>query len=92
MGGNALPAQRGWPKFTIYIDPQEIGADLGRPIDDRVILLDAEPGSVFMRDWTPQILPPERHQGYALQWFTFAFAALVIFIVLHWRRVQPRPR
>ena len=43
----------------------------------------------FLREWTPQILPPERHQGYALQWFTFALAALVIFLVLHWRRVQP---
>lgn len=92
MGGNALPNQREWPKLTIYIDPGEIGADLGRPIDDRVILLDAQAGSVFKREWTPQILPPERHHGYALQWFTFALAALVIFIVLHWRREQPGSR
>lgn len=87
LGGNALPAQTRWPKLTIYIDPGEIAQDLGRRIDTRVLLLDADPASGFAREWTPQILPPERHRGYALQWFSFALAAIVIFIVLHWRRV-----
>lgn len=89
LGGNRLPLQGDWPKTTIYIDPGEIGEDAGLRIDTRVLLLDAEPGSGFARDWTPQILPPERHRGYALQWFAFAVAALVIFIVLHWRRAKP---
>ena len=87
LGGNALPAQSQWPKLTIYIDPSEIAQDLGRRVDTRVLLLDPDPASGFAREWTPQILPPERHQGYALQWFSFALAAIVIFIVLHWRRV-----
>ena len=86
MGGNALPGQSSWPKLTIYIDTAEIGEDLGRSIDSGVLLLDAEPGSVFFRNWTPQIIPPEKHLGYAFQWFCFALASLVIFIVLHWRR------
>ncbi len=91
LGGNALPAQTRWPKLTIYIDTAEIAQDLGRRVDGRVLLLDADPASGFEREWTPQILPPERHRGYALQWFSFAVAAIVIFIVLHWRRVQPGP-
>lgn len=86
MGGNALPAQANWPKLTIYIDTEEIGEDLGRHIDSGVLLLDPEPQSVFFREWTPQIIPPEKHLGYAFQWFCFAVASLVIFIVLHWRR------
>lgn len=86
LGGNALPGQAHWPKLTIRIDTTEIGEDLGHPIDSRVILLDADPASGFMREWTPQIIPPERHLGYALQWFGFVVATLVIFIVLHWRR------
>ena len=89
LGGNPLPAQVQWPKLTIYIDLDEIGADLGRSVGDRVLLLDADPASGFMREWAPQVLPPERHRGYALQWFSFALAALVIFIVLHWRRKEP---
>lgn len=51
-----------------------------------MILLDAEAGSGFMREWMPQIIPPERHLGYAVQWFGFLLTTLVIFIVLHWRR------
>lgn len=86
MGGNALPRQDHWPKLTIYIDPKEIGADLGRPIDTRVLLLDADPESGFVREWTPQVMSPERHRGYAFQWFCFVIASVVIFIVLHWRR------
>jgi len=86
MGGNSLPRQNGWPKLTIYIDTVEIGEDLGRDIDEGVLLLDAEPDSIFMRQWTPQIIPPEKHLGYAFQWFCFALASIVIFIVLHWRR------
>lgn len=91
LGGNALPAQSRWPKLTIVIDTDEIATDLGRGVDEHVLLLDADPASGFERAWTPQILPPERHRGYALQWFSFAVAAFVIFIVLHWRRVQPGP-
>ena len=86
LGGNSLPGQAHWPKLTIHIDTVEIGEDLGYAIDSRVILLDADPGSEFMREWTPQIIPPERHLGYAVQWFGFVVATLVIFIVLHWRR------
>lgn len=89
MGGNALPAQAQWPKLTIYLDTDEIGADLGERIDQRVILLDADPASGFVRDWMPQVMPPQKHRGYALQWFSFALAAVVIFFVLHWRRPQP---
>lgn len=88
MGGNALAAQTQWPKLTVHLDMREVAADLGHPVDSRVLLLDAESGSGFERDWTPQIIPPERHLGYAFQWFCFALAALVIFIVLHWRRVS----
>lgn len=86
LGGNALPGQEHWPKLTIYIDPTEIGDDLGRKIDSRVLLLDSDPTSGFVRDWTPQVMSPQRHRGYAFQWFCFAIASAVIFIVLHWRR------
>ena len=31
-------------------------------------------------------LPPEKHRGYAVQWFGLALATLVILIVLNLRR------
>ncbi|WP_306673663.1 SURF1 family cytochrome oxidase biogenesis protein, partial [Tahibacter caeni] len=86
VGGDALPRQSGWPKLTLFVDLAAIATDLGAPVAPRLLLLDAEPGSAFVRSWTPAIMAPEKHRGYALQWFTFALVAGVIFVGLHWRK------
>ncbi|MGH8040833.1 MAG: SURF1 family protein [Rudaea sp.] len=84
LGGNALPAQQTWPKLTLFLDASAIAADLGKPLLPRLLLLDPAPDSGFVRAWRPQVMPPERHQAYAVQWFAFAVVALVIFIGRHW--------
>jgi len=56
------------------------------------LLLDADPGALSYRDWTPAVMPPARHRAYAFQWFTFALAAVVIFLVLHRKRRPPTDR
>jgi surfeit locus 1 family protein len=91
MGGDALTAQKTWPKTSIYVDTGEIGKDLGHPMYPRVLLLDADAHAIYARDWTPGFMPPARHRAYAFQWFTFALAAVVIFFILH-RRPRPRKR
>jgi cytochrome oxidase assembly protein ShyY1 len=88
VGGDALPAQTTWPKLTLYLDPAPIAADLGKSLQPRMLLLDPAPDSGFVRVWTPNVMPPARHRAYAFQWFSFAIAALVIFVVLHWRKVE----
>jgi surfeit locus 1 family protein len=88
VGGNALTRQTAWPKLTLAIDAQEITADLSRPLLPRVLLLDADPATGFVRAWTPSVMPPERHRGYAVQWFAFAVAALVIFVLLHYKKAR----
>lgn len=88
MGGNPLPRQTTWPKVGIYIDLDEIGSDLGRPLDSRVLLLMPESGSRFVREWRPEVFPPERHYGYAFTWFTFAAVVVATFVLLHRRRSE----
>ncbi len=88
VGGNPLPGQTAWPKLTLHIDPAEIAADLGGPILPRMLLLDPDQSSGFVREWTPNVMPPARHLAYAFQWFALAAAAMIIFIVLHWRKVD----
>jgi cytochrome oxidase assembly protein ShyY1 len=90
MGGNALTGQRAWPKLAIYIDLKQIGDDLGTALYPRVLLIDPDPASIYTRDWTPGFMPPARHRAYAFQWFTFALAAVVIFLILHRRRRPKR--
>jgi cytochrome oxidase assembly protein ShyY1 len=47
------------------------------------LLLDPDPHSAYLRHWTANVMPPARHRAYALQWFSFAIAAVVLFFVLH---------
>ncbi|HTP48135.1 MAG TPA: SURF1 family protein [Casimicrobiaceae bacterium] len=86
--GNQLQRQATWPKLTLYLDDAQIGADLGHRLLPRMLLLDPAADSGFVREWKPALLPPERHLAYAVQWFALALAAAVIFIVLHWRKLE----
>lgn len=87
LGGNPLVRERTWPKLVTWIDTAQIAADLHRALYPQVLLLDPDPHSTYLRQWTANVMPPARHRAYALQWFSFAVAALVIFVVMH--RVRP---
>jgi len=86
IGNDVLNTQKTWPKLTLRIDADEIAADLAKPVLPRVLLLDADASSGFVREWTPNVMPPMRHFAYAFQWFTFALVALAVFVVVHWRK------
>ncbi len=85
MGGNALRGQAHWPKTTIYLDLGQLSADLQRPLYPRVLALDPEAASIYLRQrhYDFSSMPPARHRAYAFQWFSFALAVLVIFVILH---------
>ncbi len=90
MGGDALARQTHWPKDSIYLAPAQVASDLGRALYPRVLALDADAASVYVRRHTLDLtMPPIRHRAYAFQWFSFALAAVVILLVLHRKR---RPR
>lgn len=91
MGGNALVRQTQWPKSSIFLDPKEVAADLDRALYPRVLALDADPASIYSRVHTLDFssMPPARHRAYALQWFTFALAAVLILLVVN-RKKPPR--
>ena len=91
MGGDALARQTRWPKNSIFLDPAEIARDLGRPLYPRMLALDADPASIYVRVHTLDFssMPPARHRAYAFQWFTFALAAVVILLAVH-RKRKPR--
>jgi cytochrome oxidase assembly protein ShyY1 len=84
MGGNALARQTHWPKESIFLDPTELAADLGRPLFPRVLALDADPVSGYIRQHSLELsMTPARHRAYAFQWFSFALAAVAILLVLN---------
>jgi surfeit locus 1 family protein len=58
-------------------------------LSSRVLRPQPEAGFGFERDYDilPNTLPPERHLGYAVQWFALASAVLVTALLLTWRRL-----
>ena len=90
VGGNALPGQARWPKLTLYLDAKAVASDLGSAVQPRILLLDPAPDSGFVREWKPQVFPPERHIGYAFTWFCFAAVAVAMLVVKQWTKVETR--
>ena len=71
-GDTALAARAALPDAA-----QSSSERSARPVESRIVLLDASRPDGYVRDWRPAgHVPPERHLGYAVQWFAFAVVAL----------------
>jgi len=53
-------------------------------VSDRILMLNQTQDHGFKRDWQPIIMPPSKHIGYAVQWFSMTFVLIIIFI--YWLR------
>jgi cytochrome oxidase assembly protein ShyY1 len=86
--GIALAASdgAGWPRRLSYPDAATVQRVMVEPLDPVIILLDASASDGYVRDWKPGGLPPERHFGYAVQWYGLALALAVIYVVVNLKR------
>ena len=88
--GRAPPSAGGrWPKVTSFPSIGELALALGEPLDRHILLLDPVEPDGYVRDWRAPGMPALRNWGYAIQWWAFAAAALVLWVVLSLKR---RPR
>jgi len=90
--GHAPPAAGPWPKLTSFPQPAELASALGRPLDARILLLDAQAPFGFVRDWQPPGMSPLRHLSYAIQWWCLAALVAVVWLVLTVRRSRQARR
>lgn len=60
--------------------PEAVAEQLNMPLTDYTFLLKSPEPLGWQRNWEPQVMSPEKHQGYAVQWFSLAVACLVIFV------------
>ena len=80
-----------WPKVVQRIDLDKAARDLGHPVLPFVVLMDDALPHGFVREWSPYLgIGPERHRGYALQWFSLAAAVAVVWIVVRVRGARGR--
>jgi surfeit locus 1 family protein len=81
--GRAPPPDSGpWPRVTSFPTMAQLSTVLGRPLEPRVILLDPQLPEGYVRDWHPPGIPALQNFAYAFEWWSFAVAAVVMWVVL----------
>ena len=77
-----------WPAVYQWIDFKDMQHATGLNLLPVVILQDPKDKDSFVRNWSKVSLKPEKNISYAVQWFTMAFALIVIYIVVNLRKVD----
>lgn len=77
----------GWPKRIQAIDTQRIEVLLQQPVWHATAKTRESVVDDLDIRWTLNLMTPERHRGYAFQWFALD-TALLILLVVSWFRLQ----
>lgn len=78
-----------WPFLIQKIDLEKTAALFDYPVAPFVLRLNPDKTSGFVREWHSNFMGPEKHYGYAVQWFSLFAALIVIYLVVNTRRIQP---
>jgi surfeit locus 1 family protein len=76
------PASGPWPRVASFPTLSQLSSVLGRPLEPRIILLDPRAADGYVRDWRLAGIPPMQNFAYAFEWWCFALAAVVMWVVL----------
>ena len=83
--GSAQPRGH-WPEVLYYPTVTELQSLFGVAVPAKILLLDAAEPDGHERIWQAQKgFGPERHIGYAVQWFALAGAVVAVFLVINLR-------
>lgn len=85
--GRRVAPDAAWPAL-LSIDTVWLEQRLGYRLLPYVVLLDPQESGGFVREWKLFDFGPERHWGYAFQWFALAAALVIIYITVNMRRVS----
>ena len=77
-----------WPQLIPYIDLEKIQSAFEYQLLPYVIWLAPEMDDYYVRDWKPIWSPAEKSEAYALQWFSFAFIVVVLYLSLNIKRTR----
>lgn len=91
--GEATGAASSWPRVIPYVDYPRLAELLNYPLDAALILLEPGEAAGYWRDWQPRFggIGPERHRGYAAQWFGLAVALVILYLAVNIRRSPRQP-
>lgn len=70
-----------WPLRVQQIELVKFSHIISQELLPFVVYLDKTESIGYKKNWQPIVMPPEKHQAYAFQWFALAFAWIVLMIV-----------
>lgn len=86
LAAPAADASAPWPRVLSFPQQAVLEQQLGHKLLSGVLLLDASQPDGYERVWEAHLgFKPERHIGYAVQWFAFAVAAVILFVITGFR-------
>ncbi|TVQ41605.1 MAG: SURF1 family protein [Wenzhouxiangella sp.] len=89
IGEAQTPDPDTWPNLTTYFDIERLRDVFGPDLYSQVLLLEPEHALHLTGDpWQMVVMGPERHRGYAFQWFSIALAVFLIWAYLTFRQIR----
>ena len=86
--GEAIIDKNTWPAVSLYLDLEAFAARLQQPLQPVVLVVDKADKNALIPIWTPVVMGPERHWGYAAQWFGLALVLMIFGVI--WARKSRR--
>ena len=81
LEGADVPSQ-GWPSVVQLLKISVISERLGYPLVPYQLLLESGDVKSYDTQWVAFHMGPEKHLGYAFQWFAMAATLIIIYLVL----------
>lgn len=72
-----------WPHLLTAVDPAQLWQQLGREGFAYELRLASGPAG-YRLDWPVVAMGPEKHLGYAVQWFALATALVLLYLYFGW--------
>ena len=93
LGSGIAKQGEGWVLTRLDTENVSRTLALSVPLAPRVLRLDPALPLGYARDLQllANTLPPERHRGYAVQWFALAIAVVVTVLILTFRKARNEP-
>ena len=83
-----IELQQNWPQLIPYLDIEDLREQYSARLLPMILWLAPEQADHYVREWQPVWMPPEKSRAYAVQWFSFAAIAVLLFFILNLRKTE----
>jgi cytochrome oxidase assembly protein ShyY1 len=87
--------QSGWPRQLTYLDLAWLSRETGYNLLPYLVYQTSKSPDGLIRDWqqnfqSGQRMTPDKHRGYALQWYSLVVLTIIMYFVLSLKRTTTR--